>query len=175
MPKGVYIRTHEIKRKPMTEETKRNISLANKGRKLSEEHKLKLSIINKGKKHSIEAKKNMSIAHKNIKLSEEQRRKLSEACKGSKSPNWKGGRSTAERRQYFDINYKLWREAVFDRDLYTCQNCGLSGVYITAHHIKSWKNYPDLRYIVDNGKTLCEDCHKKTDNYKGRAKRNNFI
>lgn len=34
-------------------------------------------------------------------------------------------------------------------------------IRLEAHHIKSWKNYPKLRYKVSNGKTLCYECHHK--------------
>ncbi len=55
--------------------------------------------------------------------------------------------------------YQNWRETVFKRDNYTCQECGLNNCYIEAHHIKSFKYFPSLRYNLDNGKTLCTDCH----------------
>lgn len=58
---------------------------------------------------------------------------------------------------------------VFKRDNFICQQCKSNG-YITAHHIKSWTHYPKLRFITNNGLTLCRDCHKLTDNYKGKAK-----
>ena len=110
---------------------------------------------------------------KGYKPSIETRKKISEALKGEKHWNWKGGVSK-DKKQYFDLDYKLWREAVFERDNYTCQMCGAKGsdgVYLTAHHIKSWRNFPELRYEIENGITLCENCHSKTDNYKGRARR----
>ena len=56
--------------------------------------------------------------------------------------------------------YKLWRRTVFERDDYTCQMCYRRGCRINAHHIKSYAYYPDLRYVINNGVTLCEVCHK---------------
>lgn len=55
--------------------------------------------------------------------------------------------------------YSEWRKAVYERDAYTCQDCGASG-RIVAHHIKQWAHYPELRFDVDNGVTLCGDCHE---------------
>ncbi len=62
------------------------------------------------------------------------------------------GRGTAE--------YKAWKDGVLMRDDYTCQICG-SKESVHAHHIKSYTKYPDLRYEVDNGVTLCANCHRK--------------
>lgn len=83
---------------------------------------------------------------------------------------WKGGTSRGYKTGYYSAEYKNWRKAVFERDDYVCRECGLAG-YITAHHIKSFAYYPELRYKLFNGLTLCETCHSKTDNYKGRARR----
>lgn len=92
--------------------------------------------------------------------------------RGEESTNWKGGNSIRYKRGYNSPEYREWRKLVFERDNYTC-TCGFSGSegYITAHHIKSFAKYPELRYELSNGITLCDDCHKKTDNYKGRARR----
>lgn len=54
--------------------------------------------------------------------------------------------------------YKQWRKNVFIRDNFQCQHCG-SKNNIQAHHKVSWKSSQELRYDVDNGITLCRDCH----------------
>lgn len=54
--------------------------------------------------------------------------------------------------------YVEWRNAVYARDQYKCVECG-SKFGMSAHHIKSWAEYPELRFDVANGVTLCEVCH----------------
>jgi hypothetical protein len=59
--------------------------------------------------------------------------------------------------------YRQWRRLIFKRDNYICQDCGRKKSNIdklNAHHIKSWVKFPKLRYVVSNGKTLCEKCHR---------------
>src|ERR1035437_7112491 len=90
---------------------------------------------------------------------------------GKNNPLWNGGNSRGYKTGYYSTEYKNWRKLVFERDSYTCQVCRIVGVYLTAHHIKSFAHYPELRFEINNGVTLCEDCHKLTDNYKGRNKR----
>ena len=57
--------------------------------------------------------------------------------------------------------YKNWRMRVFERDNFKCQVCGKVGGELNAHHIKEFSEYPELRFEVDNGITLCVNCHKK--------------
>ena len=48
-----------------------------------------------------------------------------------------------------------------DRDDFTCQSCGDNrGGNLAVHHIKFWADYPELRFVLDNGLTVCRDCHK---------------
>lgn len=98
------------------------------------------------------------------------------AHSGSRSPYWKGG-ITPERVSVFGLEkYQEWRNSVFRRDFYTCQNCGKKSgcgktVIIEADHIKPWILYPELRYDLNNGQTLCVECHRlKT---KSQAKETN--
>ena len=68
-------------------------------------------------------------------------------------------------KRYPTTKYWIWRRKVFNRDKNTCQHCKIifSRKFLIAHHIKSWKKYPKLRYIVNNGLTLCRPCHNKID------------
>ena len=60
-----------------------------------------------------------------------------------------------------------WRAAVFARDDFTCQECGVKGGTLNAHHVKPFKSYPKLRYIISNGVTLCASpCHKSKHKVK---------
>lgn len=67
----------------------------------------------------------------------------------------------SEPRDRSSKEYKQWRKAIFERDNYTCTMCGERGGRLNAHHILSWIKYPEHRYNVNNGITLCESCHKE--------------
>jgi hypothetical protein len=81
---------------------------------------------------------------------------------GKGHPRWKHGKGTERERIHNTKKYRTWRETVFKRDNWTCQDCGKRGVYVEAHHIKQWSKYPKLRFIIKNGQTLCRVCHNKT-------------
>lgn len=78
-----------------------------------------------------------------------------------RNPLWKGGVC----KRPITAQHKEWRKKVFERDKYTCQCCKLKIRTLHAHHIKPYANHPSLRFEVSNGKTLCVECHKKTDSY----------
>ena len=78
---------------------------------------------------------------------------------GEKNANWKGGIGPLRHREMGRIEYKEWRGKVFERDNYQCIMCGKIKTYLQADHIKSWSDYPNLRYDLKNGRTLCMSCH----------------
>lgn len=84
--------------------------------------------------------------------------------KGSNNPNWKGGIATERNLFISSIECKKWRISVFERDDYTCKECGNRGGNLNAHHILLYRDYPDSQYSLNimNGITLCEKCHRKT-------------
>lgn len=62
--------------------------------------------------------------------------------------------------------FKYWREAVYKRDHWTCQDCGARSkkgvrVILHPHHIKLLSTHPEKAYDVKNGVTLCSKCHQK--------------
>lgn len=69
------------------------------------------------------------------------------------------------------INLIKWRLHVFERDSYTCRICKVVGGDMNAHHLNSWDAYPDGRFDIDNGATLCVRCH--TDFHKKYGYGNN--
>lgn len=135
-----------------------------RGSKQSEENKNKLRLLRLGKQLSLETKLKISKALIGKKQSTELRLKKSVRMSGKNNPFYKDGKSKerkSERQiEMRGIRYRMWRESVFKRDDYTCCICSERGKKLNADHIKTWKNHPDERYNVDNGRTLCIDCHR---------------
>lgn len=104
---------------------------------------------------------------------------------GENNPNWKGGVSRFQDKIRGCIRYSEWRLQIFGRDMFTCQNCGIRGVYLEAHHIVALsvliqkykiKSLEDALlceklWELKNGISLCKICHKETSNYAGKQKR----
>jgi len=216
MPKGVYKRTEETKKKiseakmgmpsPMkgrkhSEEAKKKIGKANKGKlsfrkgkkdiysketlkKMSEAHKgkiiseetkKKLSLLNSGKNNpnwgkprSKESRKKISEANLGKKISLKTRIKISNSNKGKKSRFWKGGITPLNEKIRRGIEYRLWREAIFARDNWTCQKYGIKGGRLHSHHVQNFAKYPELRFAIDNGITLSKKAHEEFHKKYGR-------
>ena len=88
---------------------------------------------------------------------------------GEKHPQWRGGVTPINEKIRRSLPYKAWRTTIFQRDDYTCQDCSKRGGKLHADHIKPFCNYPELRFEISNGRTLCDACHKQTPTYGRRA------
>lgn len=88
--------------------------------------------------------------------------------KGKNHYFWNGGITPINEKIRKSTEYRLWRIAVFMRDDYTCQSCNIRGEELHADHIKPFALYPELRFAIDNGRTLCINCHRKTDTWGRR-------
>lgn len=169
MKQGRYKRTTETKEKLKKAISRRVLS----GEKFLFE---KGNTLYKKRKNYVEKEKQIFCVCGNKKT---ERAKLCRSCscvdvgkkiRGEKHPRWKGGVSSVSSRIRQSREYKLWREAVFKKDNFTCRFCNARNgngkkIILNADHIKSFCDYPKLRFVVDNGRTLCDNCHKKTDNY----------
>jgi len=153
-----------------SKEEREKMSLAHIGIRQTEETKKKISLAHKGKKHSWASRGMLGKKH-----TEEFKRKMSLARRGEKSPGWRGGKM----KDYPKLvrlrksrRYNLWRKSVFERDKYACVWCGKkkSGG-LEADHIKRFADYPELRFDINNGRTLCIPCHRKTDTWGNKKQK----
>lgn len=93
--------------------------------------------------------------------------KVCESCKrnlnkGENAYNWSGGYYDKEDTKFrHSLEYREWRKKVFERDEYTCKHCGCVDARLNAHHLDGYNWCEEGRIDVDNGITLCEDCHKE--------------
>ena len=177
LPKGT-------KRPPRSKEWCKKLSEAskgrnvwNKGKHLSKETKKKLSDAHKGKKHknSKDTRKKISIALTGKKLPSKTKKKISDSLKGNipwnkglrgyktgkNHWNWQGGITPELTKIRNSLDFIIWRERVFKRNNWTCQKCFKRGVELNAHHIQNFAQYPELRFEISNGITLCKKCHKE--------------
>lgn len=80
---------------------------------------------------------------------------------GPLSSSWKGGATSEAELERNSKEYKEWRRAVFERDKFTCVDCGVISGKLQAHHILPFSKHKELRTDVANGKTVCIPCHAK--------------
>ena len=149
---------HSLKARKNISESLKGIKHPMWGKKFSKERREKISNALKGKKFSEKHKRKLSIA---------QKKRLIEPIN---HPNWQGGITPINQKIKNSEKYKLWRVAVFMRDNFTCVLCGITKVYLQADHIKPFSLFPKLRFSVENGRTLCVPCHRKTDTYAGKIR-----
>lgn len=150
---------------------RRNLGRKFPGRKLTEDHKKKiftaaraknLSIALTGHKHSEDTKRKIGLTSRGRRWSLEARKAVGEKRRGANHPNWKGGITPDNHLIRNSWEFKEWRQSVFQRDDYTCQQCHKRGNgELHAHHLLPFASFKSGRFDVANGQTLCKPCHKE--------------
>jgi len=160
--------------KKHSDETKRRMSVAGKGKKrppFSEKWRENMSKSKKGKKAPWAAwRTTPTNLGMKLKWTEESYRSYHEKRRDTRWPlshNWIEDRTklqrywddTKDRRSYA---YSSWRKQVWERDNYKCKisNCDCEW-RIEAHHILSWHAHPELRFDINNWITLCHKHHPR--------------
>jgi len=137
-----------------------------------------------GTKGEGKVKKNKGSFKKGHKMSQETKDKIKETMKnnpkisgknshmygkkGKLSNNWKGGVTPFNKLVRNTFEYKEWRESIYKRDNYTCQNKNCKfcnnkrGTELHPHHIKLISEFPDLIFDINNGITYCKRFHLKS-------------
>ena len=165
---------------PKSEEIKGKISIALKGLHPSEESKRKMSISQKGntngcnitEENKLLKNKKISIAKKGKPSHSSTKFKKGENM-GINNNNYKGGITPINKLIRSSSEYREWRKKVFNKNNFTCQKCkDNKGGNLVAHHIQNFYTNPELRFIIDNGITLCVKCHNEFHTLYG-TKHNN--
>ena len=119
--------------------------------------------------------KQEAIIKKTILIINTKGQKNENVHKGRKCHFWKGGVTNLNRMIRSRFIYRQWVSDIFTRDSFTCQDCFKIGGILHAHHIiklstlikmNKIKNIEEAEkcneiYNLNNGMTLCLDCHKK--------------
>ena len=109
---------------------------------------------------------------KGVKLSQQHRLAISIAHKKASIRDYSNDTEALNKSIRKSVNYKFWRESVYKRDNFTCKKCKTRGGKLHPHHIKNFSQYPDLRFELTNGVTLCEKCHKTFHKLFGQSNNN---
>ena len=84
------------------------------------------------------------------------------SVRGENSPFWlpPEQRKVTESEQIRQsVQYAEWRIAVWSRDKTKCRVCGIRKDPMVAHHLDGFNIFPEKRFDVDNGVTLCDRHH----------------
>ena len=149
------------KRQPYTQARKNKTSVSLMGIKrgpFSLEHRTRISNSKKGQGH-------MQTPETRLKISKSHMGVPNLLLRGDRHPRWKGGITSANEKIRKSLKYRNYTKDILKRDNYTCVLCGKRGGILHVDHIKPFAYFPELRFDLKNGRTLCVPCHKTTESY----------
>jgi len=122
----------------------------------SEEHRLRHTGENSpmfGRTHTKEAKE-----------------KMSKSNKGKNNPNYNPNLTDEERAERKenrnnDQDFVKWSLQVKERDNFKCVIPECNNHDLESHHLDNWNDFPESRYDLDNGVTLCLEHHTSANGY----------
>lgn len=88
---------------------------------------------------------------------------------GSRNPSWNETYDRTKREQLRLMpEYAVWQSETKKRDNFECQKCCKRGK-LHSHHIQPYSKFPELRYELSNGITLCKECHREFHSIYGQT------
>jgi hypothetical protein len=94
--------------------------------------------------------------------------------KGEKNPNWNPLKTDEERLIERNFpEYREWAKLIKARDKYICQCCGIYGGRLIAHHLDGYGWCKEKRTDINNGITMCRECH--TEFHSVHGSKNNTV
>ncbi len=173
----------------------RGFNKANLGKKFTPEHRANIAKANKGKKKTEEQRKktagenhylwNPKLHNRRCEKCNNPIGKTSKFCfpcgtaRGEKRWNWKGGITPLTQQIRASFKSRQWKSDVFTKDNFVCVLCGAKGELNADHYPKSFAQIFHENEItsleqalnceefwnINNGRTLCVECHRKTKTY----------
>jgi len=122
----------------------------------------------KGERHGLYGKRGEKSpnygSHRSEETCERIRLSLVGLYIGEKHPRWRKDLTKEERQLNKDRNYnpknREFREEVYLRDNNTCCISGRRGGDLVVHRLYNWAKYPELRFDINNGITICKELHQ---------------
>jgi len=97
---------------------------------------------------------------------------INEENTGTNNANYDPSLTDEEREnKRIDVVGFQWSKKIKDRDEYICQICE-DNRDVVAHHIYSYKEHKDKRIDLNNGVTLCRECHSDFHRHYGYGNNN---
>jgi 5-methylcytosine-specific restriction endonuclease McrA len=73
----------------------------------------------------------------------------------------------SNRKKEIRLNF---RNGVLERDQHMCKCCGKKSCALDPHHITDRNEMPNGGYVIENGISVCDECHIKAEVWHNSGK-----